>query len=51
MTQMPNGKYQVVITFDDDIYWELVKLGADHQQPIDEYIWNVMVSLAMEQDQ
>ena len=51
MTQMPNGKYQVVISLDDEIYWELVKLGAELHTPIDEYIENFMVSLVMEQDQ
>lgn len=51
MTQMPNGKHQIVIAFDDDIYWELVKLGAELQTPVDEYIENFMVSLVMEQDQ
>ena len=51
MTQMPHGKHQIVIAFDDDIYWELVKLGAELQTPVDEYIKNVMVSLVMDQDQ
>lgn len=50
MTQMPKGKQQIVITFDDDIYWKLVKLGAELQTPIDEYIENVMVSLVMDED-
>ena len=50
MTQMSNGKQQIVITLDDDIYWELVKLGAELQTPIDEYIENVMVSLVMDED-
>ena len=49
MTQ--TRKHQIVIALDDDIYWELVKLGAELQTPIDEYIVNVMVSHAMEQDQ
>ena len=48
MTQMPKGKQQIVITFDDDIYWELVRLGAELQTPIDEYIEMLLTSHVME---
>ena len=44
MTQMRNGKHQVVIALDDDIYWELVKMGAELHTPVDEYIENFLVT-------
>ena len=51
MTQMRNGKHQIVIALDDDIYWELVKLGAELQTPVDEYIEYFLVNHVMDQDQ
>ena len=50
MTQLPNGKHQVVIVLDEDTYWELVKMGADVHTPVDEYIENFLATHIMEQD-
>ena len=50
MTQMPNGKYQVVISLDNDIYWKLVKLGAEIQTPVEEYVRALLLGHVMEED-
>ena len=50
MTQLPNGKHQVIIVLDEDTYWQLVKMGADIHTPVDEYIENFLATHIMEQD-
>ena len=43
-------KQQIVISLDDDIYWKLVKLGAELQTPIDEYIEMLLITHVVENE-
>ena len=43
-------EHQVIVQLEPSIYWELVKMGAELQTPVEEYVRNLVLSHVMERD-